>query len=96
MEVRPGRAPLSTAILSAQPSSPATPTATLNVPNVGTYVVQLQVSDGTLPDTDQRVITVSEKQDDYAREVAFQKITNRVAGTRMAAEKLGIGNRVAV
>src|SRR3982074_2035971 len=33
---------------------------------------------------------------DYAREVAFQKITNRVEGTRMAAEKLGIGNRVAV
>lgn len=27
---------------------------------------------------------------DYAREVAFQKITNRVAGTRMAAEKLNI------
>jgi methionine synthase II (cobalamin-independent) len=27
---------------------------------------------------------------DYARDVAFQKITNRVAGTRMAAEKLGI------
>src|SRR5713101_3484970 len=27
---------------------------------------------------------------DYAREVAFQKITNRVEGTRMAAEKLGI------
>jgi methionine synthase II (cobalamin-independent) len=27
---------------------------------------------------------------DYAREVAFQKIRNRVEGTRMAAEKLGI------
>jgi methionine synthase II (cobalamin-independent) len=27
---------------------------------------------------------------DYARDVAFQKITNRVAGTRMAAEKLGV------
>ncbi len=27
---------------------------------------------------------------DYARDVAFEKITNRVAGTRMAAEKLGI------
>jgi methionine synthase II (cobalamin-independent) len=27
---------------------------------------------------------------DYAREVAFQKITNRVTGTRMAAEKLNI------
>ncbi len=33
---------------------------------------------------------------DYAREVAFQKITNRVEGTRMAAERLGIGNPVAV
>ena len=28
---------------------------------------------------------------DYARDVAFQKITNRVEGTRMAAEKLGVG-----
>ena len=28
---------------------------------------------------------------DYARDVAFQKIKNRVEGTRMAAEKLGIG-----
>jgi methionine synthase II (cobalamin-independent) len=27
---------------------------------------------------------------DYAREVAFQKITNRVEGTRWAAEKLGV------
>lgn len=27
---------------------------------------------------------------DYAREVAFQKIANRVEGSRMAAEKLGI------
>jgi len=27
---------------------------------------------------------------DYAREVAFQKITNRVLGSRMAAEKLGV------
>jgi methionine synthase II (cobalamin-independent) len=27
---------------------------------------------------------------DYAREVAFQKITNRIDGTRMAAEKLGL------
>src|SRR5882672_822864 len=27
---------------------------------------------------------------DYAREVAFQKITNRVEGTKMAAERLGI------
>jgi methionine synthase II (cobalamin-independent) len=33
---------------------------------------------------------------DYARDVAFQKITNRVQGTRMAAEKLGIGNLAAV
>jgi methionine synthase II (cobalamin-independent) len=28
---------------------------------------------------------------DYAREIAFQKIANRVQGTSMAAEKLGIG-----
>ncbi len=27
---------------------------------------------------------------DYARDVAFQKIKNRVEGTRMAAEKLGV------
>lgn len=27
---------------------------------------------------------------DYARDIAFQKITNRVQGTRMAAEKLGV------
>jgi methionine synthase II (cobalamin-independent) len=33
---------------------------------------------------------------DYARDVAFQKITNRIQGTRMAAEKLGIGNVIAV
>ena len=30
---------------------------------------------------------------DYARDVAFQKITARVQGTKMAAEKLGIGPR---
>jgi len=28
---------------------------------------------------------------DYAREIAFQKIANRVEGTRRAAEKLGVG-----
>ncbi len=28
---------------------------------------------------------------DHARDVAFQKITNRVKGAKMAAEKLGIG-----
>jgi methionine synthase II (cobalamin-independent) len=28
---------------------------------------------------------------DYAREIAFQKIANRVQGTRMAAERLGVG-----
>jgi methionine synthase II (cobalamin-independent) len=28
---------------------------------------------------------------DYARDVAFQKITNRVAGTKLAADKLGVG-----
>jgi methionine synthase II (cobalamin-independent) len=31
---------------------------------------------------------------DYAREVAFQKIKNRVEGTRTAAERLGVGNLV--
>jgi len=29
---------------------------------------------------------------DYARDVAFQKIANRIQGTRAAAEKLGVGN----
>jgi methionine synthase II (cobalamin-independent) len=33
---------------------------------------------------------------DYARDVAFQKITNRIQGTRAAAEKLGVGNLAAV
>jgi len=33
---------------------------------------------------------------DYAREVAFQKITNRVEGTKLAAEKLGVGVPAAV
>jgi methionine synthase II (cobalamin-independent) len=28
---------------------------------------------------------------DYAREIAFQKIHNRVEGAKMAAEKLGVG-----
>ena len=28
---------------------------------------------------------------DYARDIAFQKITHRIEGTKMAAEKLGIG-----
>jgi methionine synthase II (cobalamin-independent) len=28
---------------------------------------------------------------DFARDIAFQKITNRVAGARMAADKLGVG-----
>jgi len=27
---------------------------------------------------------------DFARDIAFQKITNRVEGTRLAADKLGI------
>ena len=27
---------------------------------------------------------------DYARDVAFQKIKNRIEGTRMAAEQLGV------
>ena len=28
---------------------------------------------------------------DFARDVAFQKMKSRVEGTRMAAEKLGVG-----
>jgi len=28
---------------------------------------------------------------DYARDVAFQKIANRVQGTRLAADQLGVG-----
>ena len=28
---------------------------------------------------------------DFARETAWQKIRNRVEGTRLAAEKLGVG-----
>ena len=28
---------------------------------------------------------------DFARETAWQKISNRVEGTRLAAEKLGVG-----
>jgi hypothetical protein len=31
---------------------------------------------------------------EYARDVAFRKIKNRVEGTRMAAERLGVGNLV--
>jgi hypothetical protein len=41
-------------------TNPTSAAATLNVPNVGAYVVQLQVSDGVSTDTSQRVITVSE------------------------------------
>ena len=33
---------------------------------------------------------------DYARDVAFQKIASRVEGTRLAAEKLGVGIPAAV
>jgi hypothetical protein len=32
---------------------------------------------------------------DYARDVAFQKIRNRVEGTRMAADRLGVAVGVA-
>jgi hypothetical protein len=41
-------------------ASPTSANATLNVPNVGTYVVQLHVDDGISSDTVQRTITVSE------------------------------------
>ena len=41
-------------------ADPLAPATTLSVPNIGTYVVQLQAGDGTLIDTDQRTIAVSE------------------------------------
>jgi len=56
-------------IVSAPPDGPGgapsisganSAAATLNVTNVGVYVVQLQVTDGTDTDTAQRVITVTE------------------------------------
>ncbi len=45
---------------NASPASPTSAATTLNVQNVGTYAVQLQVSDGFSTDTDQRTIIVSE------------------------------------
>jgi hypothetical protein len=41
-------------------SNPTSPSAVLNVPNVGTYIVQLHVDDGVSSDAVQRTITVSE------------------------------------
>jgi hypothetical protein len=35
--------------------------------------------------------TGSHGSPDFARDTAWQKISNRVEGTRLAAEKLGIG-----
>jgi methionine synthase II (cobalamin-independent) len=50
---------------------------------------------GTTDDCGFSPFSIDEKPNhgspDYAREIAFQKITNRVEGTRMAAEKLGVG-----
>ncbi len=49
---------------------------------------------GTTDDCGFSPFSIDEKPNhgspDYAREVAFQKITNRVQGTRLAAEKLGV------
>ncbi|MEJ7891746.1 MAG: hypothetical protein WKF94_03815 [Solirubrobacteraceae bacterium] len=49
---------------------------------------------GTTDDCGFSPFSIDEKPNhgspDYAREVAFQKIANRVEGTRMAAEKLGV------
>ena len=45
---------------NASIASAASATTTLSFQNVGTYVVQLQVSDGTDTDTDTRTITVTE------------------------------------
>jgi methionine synthase II (cobalamin-independent) len=50
---------------------------------------------GTTDDCGFSPFSIDEKPNhgspDYAREIPFQKITNRVEGTRMAAEKLGVG-----
>ena len=50
---------------------------------------------GTTDDCGFSPFSIDEKPNhgspDYAREIAFQKITARVEGTRMAAEKLGVG-----
>ncbi len=47
------------------------------------------------PEPKQGVDLLSEKPNhgspDFARETAWQKISNRVEGTRLAAEKLGVG-----
>ena len=49
---------------------------------------------GTTDDCGFSPFSIDEKPNhgspDYAREIAFQKITARVEGTRMAAEKLGV------
>jgi methionine synthase II (cobalamin-independent) len=49
---------------------------------------------GTTDDCGFSPFSIDEKPNhgspDYAREIAFQKITSRVEGTRMAAEKLGV------
>ena len=49
---------------------------------------------GTTDDCGFSPFSIDEKPNhgspDYAREIAFQKITNRVEGTRRAAEKLGV------
>ncbi|MBW3652781.1 MAG: hypothetical protein KY433_04130, partial [Actinobacteria bacterium] len=50
---------------------------------------------GTTDDCGFSPFSIDEKPNhgspDYAREIAFQKIANRVEGTRRAAEKLGVG-----
>ena len=50
---------------------------------------------GTTDDCGFSPFSIDEKPNhgspDYAREIAFQKIKARVEGTRMAAEKLGVG-----
>ncbi len=50
---------------------------------------------GTTDDCGFSPFSIDEKPNhgtpDYAREIAFQKIKSRVEGTRMAAEKLGVG-----
>ena len=66
-------------------SNPTSPSPVLNVPNVGTYVVQLHVDDGTSSDAVQRIITVSEP----AINANFNPQTGSVLPTSLA---LGRGN----
>ncbi|MCU1459714.1 MAG: putative methionine synthase vitamin-b12 independent protein [Actinomycetia bacterium] len=60
--------------------------------HAATYIAQDQL--GSTDDCGFSPFSMDEKPNhgspDYARDVAFQKIANRIEGTRMAAEKLGV------